>query len=108
MLGIINPITRALTLFLVWTHGHHNIKEIIRLALRYYVKYQTIVKASKIIFVSTSIDFLSDCKSDKDVYHSVFARSDLHLVAEHIQEHIAHILCSYPQESVHENMGSVI
>jgi len=50
---------------------------------------------------------LGGCTSDKDVYNSVFTRSDLSLGAEHVLEVIAHILCSYPPETVVESMGSV-
>jgi len=50
---------------------------------------------------------ISDCKSDKDMHQILFTRSDLHLGAEHVLEHTAHILCSYPPESVVENRGSV-
>jgi len=53
-------------------------------------------------------DSLSNGKPDKDVHHSVFTRSDLYLGAEHFLEHVAHILHSYPPESIVESMGSVI
>jgi len=53
-------------------------------------------------------DSLGYCESDKDVYQSLFMRSDLYLGAEHVLEHIAHILCHYQQESVVESMGSVL
>jgi len=33
-------------------------------------------------------NFLSDCISNKGVYHSVFTRSDVYLGAEHVLEHI--------------------
>jgi len=50
-------------------------------------------------------DSLSDCKSGKDVYHSVFTRSGLYLGAEFVLEHIARILCSYPPKSVVESIS---
>jgi len=53
-------------------------------------------------------DSLTDCKSDKDVYQSVFMRSDLYLGTGPVLGHITQILCSYPLESVVESMGSVL
>jgi len=53
-------------------------------------------------------DSLSYCKSDKNVYHSVFTRSDLYLGVEHFLEHIAHILCTCPPESTVESVSSVL
>ena len=51
---------------------------------------------------------LSNTINDKDMYQSVFTRSDLYLGAEHVLEHIAHILCSYPPESIVESISGVL
>jgi len=53
-------------------------------------------------------DSLGDCKSDIDVYHSVFTRSYLYLGTKHVLDVIAYILCSYPTEFVVARMGSVL
>jgi len=80
-------------------------------SIYYRVKYvcsnpstQTIVKGSEIcVYIYRYHDSLSGYKSDKDMYHCVFTRSDLYLAAEHVQEVIAHIVCSCPLEFVVES-----
>ena len=101
MLGIINPIARALKLFLVWTDSYYSVIEIIRPALLCQVPdHSEGVRSLYVNIYCRRRDSLSDCKFDKDVYLSVFTRSGLFLLAQHVLEHIAHILCGYPPESV--------
>jgi len=73
------------------------------LDLHYYVKCQTIAKGSEIcVNIYRCCNSLSDYKSDKDVYHSVFTRSDPYLGAENVLQVTAHILCSYLPNSIVE------
>jgi len=96
VLGIINPIARALISYLVQTDSHYCINEIIRPAQLCQVPDHS--KGVKNLSVNTyrRRDSLSGCESDKDMHHSVFMRSNLYLAAEHVLEHIAHMLYSYP------------
>jgi len=81
------------------------------LDLRYCVKCQAIAKGAEFVcqhLLYRRCDSFSDCESDKDMYHSVFRRSDHYWGAEHVLEHIAYTLCSYPSESVVGRMGSAL
>jgi len=101
VLGIINPIARVLTLFLVWTNNHYCINEIIVLHTHPFVVNRTInatplerLQQHPLLFLTCAItvcqvpdhreevrtlcfnfyrrrDPLSDCKSDKDVSQCV-------------------------------------
>jgi len=51
----------------------------------------------------TDATIFSDCRSDEDMYHNVFTRSDLYLGAKHVLE-VKPTLCNYPLEFIVESM----
>ena len=55
-----------------------------------------------------SVEILTDCDTDIDLYHKIFTIPSLYTGAQHVLSTLAKIMSSSPPESVVESMGSVV